>query len=74
MDPSLPGSLEGEINTAGLGREVSLCDLRSLRTESSVELTTMRAQSVDMDLPVSAAFDAAVTVPTATGGVQLTLG
>lgn len=59
---------------AGLGRQISLCDLRPLRNESAAELSSMRAQSVGMDIQVTAAFDAALTVPTVTSDVEFTLG
>lgn len=66
------GSLERALTDAGLGGDVTVADLRPLRT--SRELTTIRSQSDDMPIAVADAFDAVVNVPTATAAVDLRLG
>lgn len=74
MNPPPPGSVEREIDAAGLGRDISLCDLRPLRDDPAVELSSIRAQSAQMPTPVTDAFDAVLAVPTVTTEVDLTLG
>jgi erythromycin esterase len=73
MDPPPPGSVEREIDAAGLGKDISLCDLRSLGDDRGSELSSIRAQSAQMPTAVTDAFDAVLTVPTVTTEVDLNL-
>ncbi|MEU1953412.1 hypothetical protein [Nocardia rhamnosiphila] len=43
-------------------------------TIAAAQPSSMRAQSVYTDMPVATAFDPALTVPTVTPEVELTLG
>jgi erythromycin esterase len=74
MDTPPPGSVEREIDAAGLGKDLSLCDLRPLREDPAVTLSSIRAQSTQMPTAVTDAFDAVLTVPAATTEIDLTLG
>ncbi|WP_330230110.1 erythromycin esterase family protein [Nocardia sp. NBC_00508] len=74
MDPPPQGNFEHAIDVAGLGMDISLCDLRPLRDDPAVELSSIRTQSAQMPTPVTDAFDAVLTVPTVTTEVDLTLG
>jgi erythromycin esterase len=72
MEPPPPGSVEHEIDAAGLRGRIVLSDLRPLH--GAVELSSIRAQSAQMPTAVTDAFDAVLTVPTITAEVELTLG
>lgn len=72
MEPPPPGSLEHEIEAAGLRGRIVLSDLCPLR--GAVELSSIRAQSAQMPTAVTDAFDAVLTVPTVTTEAELTLG
>ncbi|OZM71289.1 erythromycin esterase [Amycolatopsis antarctica] len=74
VGPPPPGSVEGELSAAGLAGHNSLCDLRPLRGDPAINLSSMRAQSDQMPTRVVDAFDAVLTVPTVTTEVELTLG
>ncbi|PXY29121.1 erythromycin esterase [Prauserella coralliicola] len=74
LDPPPPGSVEHELSAAGLGGDISLCDLRPMRDDPTAELSSIRAQSAQLPTAVADAFDAVLTVPALTAEVELAFG
>jgi erythromycin esterase len=68
LAPPGPGSDEGALVDAGLGSGITLTDLRGAprAADGSVLPGSVRSQSAEMVTPVPEAFDAVLTVPTAT--------
>ncbi|RDI65261.1 erythromycin esterase family protein [Nocardia pseudobrasiliensis] len=64
------GSFEDAVAAAGFAKSVSLTNLRPLRGDSDIELTSLRSQSVSMPIAVAEAFDAVLTVPTTTNAYR----
>lgn len=76
LGPPSDGSIERALVDAGLGGRASYTDLRTLRsadwTAGDWELNRIRAQSMELSLPLPDAFDAVLSVPSATPEVITT--